>query len=85
MKFFPDSALVQLEYEKVKALLEQHCLTAYAKSKADHLRIHTKKEFIETELKQTDEFKLIAQSGVYFPNDFILNVEKEIHAAISIL
>ena len=78
MKFFPESALVQLEYEKVKTLLAEHCRTEYAKYKTNHLRIHTKKEFIETELLQTYEFKLLKQSGQYFPNDFVLNLEKDL-------
>lgn len=78
MKFFPESALVQLEYEKVKILLAEHCRTGYAKDKANNLRIHTRKEFIECELQQTDEFKLLHQSGQYFPNDFVLNLQKEL-------
>jgi DNA mismatch repair protein MutS2 len=73
MKFFPESALVQLEFEKVKDLLALHCRTGYAKTKAGGLRIHTKKEFIQTELQQSNEFKSITQTGLYFPNDFILN------------
>jgi hypothetical protein len=62
MKCFPESALVQLEYEKVKNLLALHCRTDYAKYKADNLRIHTKKEFIITELQQAYEFKLLLQA-----------------------
>jgi DNA mismatch repair protein MutS2 len=78
MKFFPESALVQLEFEKVKTLLALHCRTDYAKAKADGLRIHTKKEFIERELQQSNEFKGITQSGLYFPNEFVLNLQKEL-------
>ena len=78
MKFFPESALVQLEYEKVKTLLGEYCRTEYAKAKAGNLRIHTKKEFIETELRQGYEYKLVIQTGQYFPNDFVLNVSREI-------
>ncbi len=78
MKFFPESALVQLEYEKVKTLLALQCRTAYAKDKADNLRIHTKKEFILTELQQSNEFKLLLQSNQHFPNDFTHNLSKEL-------
>jgi len=78
MKIFPESALVQLEYEKVKTLLALHCRTEYAKYKADNLRIHTKKEFITTELQQANEFKLLQQSGQHFPNDFTHNLHKEL-------
>ena len=78
MKFFPESALVQLEFEKVKTLLALQCRTEYAKAKTANLRIHTKKEFIETELQQSNEFKILLQSSQYFPNDFILSLQKEL-------
>jgi DNA mismatch repair protein MutS2 len=78
IKFFPESALVQLEFEKVKTLLALHCRTEYAKVKADNLRIHTKRDFIATDLQQSNEFKILLQSGQYFPNDFVLNMQKEL-------
>ena len=78
MKFFPESALVQLEYEKVKALLALHCRTEYAKQKAEQLRLHTKKEFIATELQQSNEFKLLLQNNQHFPNEFTHNISKEL-------
>ncbi|MBA2499923.1 MAG: DNA mismatch repair protein MutS [Chitinophagaceae bacterium] len=78
MKLFPASAAVQLEFEKVKDLLVNHCQGEFAKSRAGNLRIHTKKEFIETELRQTYEYRQLAQHGTYFPNDHVLNLSKEL-------
>ena len=78
MKLFPESALVQLEFDKIKSLLHEKCRFEYAKHKAQGLRIHTKKEFIERELKQTHEFKQLIQNSIYFPNDYILNLTKEL-------
>lgn len=78
MKFFPESALSQLEFDKVKALLEEHCKTEYAKSKSQELRIHTRKEFIELELQQSHEYKLLIEHSMYFPNDYVLNLAKEL-------
>jgi len=78
MKFFPESALVQLEFEKIKDLLEEHCKTEYAKNQASDLRIHTRKEYIDLELRQSYEYKLLIQSGQYFPNDYILNLSMEL-------
>lgn len=78
IRFFPESALVQLEFDKIKAQLTEHCLTEYARSKASELRIHTRKEFIDLELRQTDEYKSIINGGQYFPNDYILNIAKEL-------
>lgn len=78
MKFYPESALSQLEFDKVKALLQAHARTVHAKDKAEQLRIHTKKEFIQLELQQSYEFKLILSLGQYFPNDFTLNIARDI-------
>jgi DNA mismatch repair protein MutS2 len=76
MKLFPEQAHLQLEFDKVKTLLAEHCKTEYAKAKAGQLRIHTKIEFIERELKQTHEYMHL--QGVYFPNDYVLNLSKEL-------
>ena len=78
MKIFPESALVQLEFDKVKALLAEQCNTEYARAKAEDLRIHTRREFIELELRQSNEFKLLLQNGQYFPNDHTLNLAREL-------
>ena len=78
MKFFPESTLHQLEFDKIKELLAEHCRTEYARSKALQLRIHTKLIFIETELQQTNEYKIILQSGEYLPSDFNNNISREI-------
>jgi DNA mismatch repair protein MutS2 len=76
MKLFPEQAHLQLEFDKVKTLLAEHCKTEYAKAKAGQLRIHTKIEFIERELKQTHEYMHL--QDVYFPNDHVLNLSKEL-------
>ena len=78
MRVYPESAALQLEFDKVKAMIKQYCRTVYAANKTDHLRIHTRKEIIELQLRQTHEFKLLLEQNQYFPNEFFLNVEKEI-------
>lgn len=78
MKLFPESALVQLEFDKIKNLLGEHCLTEYAKNKAANLRIHTVKQYIELELQQSHEYQNLIRAGMYFPNDFVLNLQKEL-------
>lgn len=78
MKLFPESAAVQLEFDKVKALLTDHTRTAYAAEKAADLRIHTKKEFIELELSQSHAYLLLQQTGQHFPNDNVLNISREL-------
>jgi DNA mismatch repair protein MutS2 len=78
MRLYPESAAAQLEFDKVKALLQGHAQTVYAKEKAGGLRIHTRKEYIETELRQTHEFKMILGLGQHFPNDFTQNISRDI-------
>jgi len=78
MKLFPESAVVQLEFEKIKTLLEVHCKTEFARQKAKELRIHTRLSFIELELRQTHEFRQLMQNATYFPNDYILNLSKDL-------
>lgn len=78
MKIYPESAVVQLEFDKIKDLLHEKCRTEYAKTKAAELRIHTRKDFIERELKQSHEYKQLLQNAIYFPNDYVLNLAKEL-------
>lgn len=78
MRLYPETALTQLEFDKVRTLLESHCKTLHAREKAAHLRIHTRIEYIRLELQQTFEFKSILQKAQYFPNDFTLPLQQEL-------
>ena len=78
MKLYPESAENQLEFDKIKTLLGHYCQSEYAKKKAENLRIHTKKDFVELELAQTNEYKNIIEQQQYFPNDFTPTIAKEI-------
>ena len=78
MRLFPESAYIQLEFDKIRSLLAAHCRSEYAIEKAGELRIHTKIEFIETELRQSFEYKQLLQNSIYFPNDPVLNLSKEL-------
>jgi DNA mismatch repair protein MutS2 len=78
MKLFPESAATQLEFVKIKELLANYCQTEYARNKALQLRIHTRKEFAETELRQSHEYRQLVANAIYFPNDYILNLSKEL-------
>lgn len=78
MKLYPEAAENQLEFDKVKALLLEHCRTEFAVEKAQHLRIHTRKDYIIKELSQTYEYKLITEQNLLFPNDVVLNIQKDL-------
>lgn len=78
MKLFPESAYIQLEFDKIKSLLAAHCRSEYAVAKADSLRIHTRIEFIDTELRQSNEYRQLLQNSIYFPSDPVFNLSKEL-------
>ncbi len=78
MKLFPESAMMQLEFDKVKTLLASHCNTAYAKNKAENLRIHTRTDYIEPELQQSHEYKQLLLNSQYFPYDIVPDLSKEL-------
>ena len=78
MRLYPDTALYQLEFDKVKALLEAHCKTVYAQERSQNLRIHTHKDYIHKELRQTHEFAMLLRQAQYFPNDFTFHLQKEL-------
>jgi len=78
MKLFPESAYIQLEFNKVKDLLTAYCQSDYARNKAQQLRIHTRRDFIDLELKQSHEYRQLFSNNFYFPNDYILNLAKEL-------
>ncbi len=78
MRYFPESALDQLEFDKVKELLKNLCNCEYSVQKATDLRLHTRLPYIITELTQTTELKTLLQNGGYFPLQQVVSASKEI-------
>ncbi|MEO6948489.1 MAG: MutS2/Smr-associated SH3 domain-containing protein [Ginsengibacter sp.] len=78
MKFFPQSAPQQLEFNKIQNILSSYCRSEFARNTAQQLRIHTRREFIEPQLFQTNEYKLLFENNLYFPDDAVLNLSKEL-------
>jgi DNA mismatch repair protein MutS2 len=78
MQLFPASALVQLEFDKVRTLLVGYCAGEYARHKAEKLVVQTKLENIQLELNQSHEYTLVHQNSLYFPHDEALNLSKEL-------
>jgi DNA mismatch repair protein MutS2 len=78
LKLFPESASVQLEFEKIRQIVVEYCATELGKQFATELRLHTKREYIELELRQSYEYLLLIRTAMYFPNDYILNIHREL-------
>lgn len=78
MRLYPVSATAQLEFDKVKELLHNNCSTVLAKELAAQLRIHTQKSFIDLQLQQSHEYKMLVQQSIYFPLQFTTHIEKEL-------
>ncbi len=66
IRYFPESALGQLEFDKIRDLLAEKCKSVYAREKANSLSIHTRLEFIQIELQRASEFKSTAGAGAVF-------------------
>jgi DNA mismatch repair protein MutS2 len=78
MKLYPESAPVQLEFDKVKVLLVDQTRTLYGNEKAASLRIHTRKQFIDLELRQTYQYLQLLASGQTFQHDQVFNLSREL-------
>ena len=78
MKYFPESALVQLEFDKVKVLLGEHCKTELGKQMAEELRLHTHIDYVKSALQQAHEYKQLVLLQQHFPNDYVLNLRQEL-------
>lgn len=69
---------MQLEFDKVQALLQEHCKTELGKEMASELRLHTHIDYVKTALQQAHEYKQLTLLQENFPNDFILNLKREL-------
>src|SRR3954463_13778733 len=78
IRYFPESALGQLEFDKIRSLLAEKCKSVYAREKAGSLKIHTRLEFIQAELQRTSEFKTLLEQSQYFPSEDGLHLTQEI-------
>ncbi len=78
LNYFPESALTQLEFNKVKDLLQAQCNSAYAIAKAQNLLLHTHLPIIKVELQQAHEMLLLMQQQQQFPLHHNLNLQKEL-------
>lgn len=78
IQLYPAHAAEALEFDKIKHLLRQKCRTDLARERADNLRFHTRLEYVEKELSEAMEFKMLITGNDRFPNDFTDNLQKEL-------
>lgn len=78
MQLYPANAADVLEFNKIRDLLKQKCRTDAAREQADGIRFHTHIDYINRELLQTNEYKVILAGNDHFPNDFTRNLSKEL-------
>lgn len=78
MRVFPESALQQLEFDKVKELVALQCQTAFARERCATLRIHTQTEYVRAYLRQTYEYKLLLDAANDLPNNFTSEISREL-------
>ena len=75
---YPERAIEALEFDKIQQLLHNKCRTDAAREYVDNMRFHTKLEYVQRELQQTHEYKLLMSGGDQFPNNFTTNMQKEL-------
>jgi DNA mismatch repair protein MutS2 len=78
LNYFPESALTQLEFHKVKELLQAQCNSEYAIAKAQNLLLHSHLPIIEVELRQAHEMQMLMLQQQSFPLHYTLNLQKEL-------
>jgi len=78
MRVYPENALTQLEFDKITAILLNYCQTNMGVEQVNEMRIHTHQKYIEEALRQTEEYKYIKLANQYFPNDFVLDIRKDL-------
>ena len=78
MRLYPESALVQLEFDKVRSLLIEQTRTALGNEKAANLRVHTRKHFIDLELRQSYQYLQLLAMGQTFQHDQVFNLAREL-------
>jgi DNA mismatch repair protein MutS2 len=78
MRVYPENALTQLEFDKITTILLGHCQTNIGKELVEEMRIHTHLKYIQSSLRQTEEYKYIKSANQYFPSDFVLDIRKDL-------
>ncbi|MCB9046091.1 MAG: DNA mismatch repair protein MutS [Chitinophagales bacterium] len=78
MQLYPAHAAEALEFDKIRTMLHKKCRTDAAHERVDSLRFHTRLEYIEKELNETHDYKMLLGGGESFPNDFTTNLQKEL-------
>ncbi|MFN6374803.1 MAG: endonuclease MutS2 [Chitinophagia bacterium] len=78
MRLYPESAFVQLEFDKIRSLLVEQTRTALGREKAEALRIHTRKSFIDLELRQAHQYQQLLAMGQTFQHDEAFNLSREL-------
>ena len=65
--FYPDNIESKLEFDKIRTLLKNYCISSLGRSETDNIRFSTSAAEIETMMQQTKEFKDILENGNDFP------------------
>ena len=78
IQLYPERAAEALEFDKIRLMLHKKCRTDAAHERVDSLRFHTRLEYIEKELKETHDYKMLLGGSESFPNDFTTNLQREL-------
>lgn len=78
MKQYPQDILEKLEFDKVKQLLLDKCLSELGRDEINESEFITDIYILQKKLRQVFEMKTIFYNGLNFPSQNYLNLEKEL-------
>lgn len=78
MRLYPENAIQQLEFDKIRQILSGFCLTPVGREAALGLPVHIDKTIILTLLNRVSEYLSIVQAGLHLPNDFSHSLSHEL-------
>ena len=81
MKLYPENFETKIGFDKIRAILKEHCLGELGRSFVDKIRPDSRFDRIIFKIQQTDEFKRILLSGDLFPNSQYLDVSAHLTRA----
>lgn len=78
LKIYPENCIAKLEFDKIKTLIHDQCISAMGATLVDEMPLITDESEIQRLLSETKEFKEILSNELKFPIDHFFDVSSEI-------
>jgi len=71
---YPENFEQKIGFDKIRQLISEKCLSSLGKERVDSISFSAKKEIVNNELQQTDEFVRILHGDREFPANYFIDV-----------